>query len=537
MERFLALYRALDQTQRTVEKLSHLQAYFRMADPHEAAWVVQLLRGGHARRFLSPRKLKSWLADYLNLPLALVEECHHQVGDLAETVALLLPNRHRPPGGLPPLPHLAEVELPALLKATESAQRQWLEQWWEKLAFWETFLLHKLLLGALRVGVAEGLVQRALAEALNLTEARIAQKLQGTWQPSPTFYDYLRQPTHLTAEPYPFFLAYPIEELGPNFVEKLGPTLDYQVEWKWDGVRVQIVRRQSEVAVFSRNGVRIDPGFPELVERFRCLPPDTVVDGELLIVKEGQVQPFGALQRRLMRKKVTPALLRELPATVWLYDLLELRGTDLRGLSLIERRRHLEELAALLPVLELSPVLRVADWSELHRLSAFTPPGAEGFMIKRLDSPYLIGRRRGYWWKWKREPFRLDAVLVYAQQGHGRRAGWYTDLTFALWNDRGELVTFTKAYSGLTDEEMQTLSRWVRKNTLEKIGPIAKVPPLWVFEIGFEGIQRSNRHKCGFAVRFPRILRWRKDKSPAEANSLADLAQLYRTIYSVQDMP
>lgn len=526
MERFIALYRALDQTQSLYGKLAALRSYFKEADPHEAAWAVELLRGGHARRFIPPKKLRLWLAEYLSLPIELVEEMYHYVGDLSETIALLLPNRHRSSVSLPSLPYLAEVELPRISRLPEIQQRETLISYWERLGFWEAFLFHKLLLGAMRVGVAEGLLTRALAEALNLPEAHVAQRLSTIRTPSPDFFLQLRAGETESLDPYPFFLAYPVEELGEDFHTKLESLLDYQVEWKWDGVRVQLVRRRGGIALWSRGGVCITDGFPDIVQRFSPLPAGTVIDGELLIVKDGIVHPFAALQRRTLRKKITPALLRELPATIFAYDLLEWEGQDLRSLPLSDRRSLLEQVAERFPFVEVSPVLEVMDWAALEKLRSDPPIGAEGLMLKKKDSPYLTGRRRGYWWKYKRSPFAVDAVLVYAQRGHGRRSGWYTDLTFALWDENGQLVTFAKAYSGLTDAEMQELTRWVRTHAVEKIGPIVKVPPVWVFEIGFEGIQPSSRHKCGYAVRFPRILRWRKDKPPQEADRLQVLTIL-----------
>lgn len=527
MERVIILYRALDQTSSQNARLRALRNYFKEADPHEAAWVVELFRGGHARRFIPPRKLRLWLAEYLALPLEVVEECYHHVGDLSETVALLLPNRMNPSGTLPSLPQLAEVELPRLATLPEAEQRAWLYDYWGKLNFWEAFLFHKLLLGGMRAGVAEGLLTRALSEALNIPQAQIARKLSADWKPSPQFYDYLRSGSIETLEPYPFFLAYPMEYSGKDFVDKYGAQLsDYQIEWKWDGMRVQLVRRRGGIALWTRGGICVTEGFPDIIQRYEALPPGTVIDGELLIVQEGIIQSFAALQRRLLRKKVSAALLRELPATIFAYDLLEWEGRDLRVFPLAERRRLLEMVAETYPFVEVSPVIEPSDWEALEALRDHPPIGAEGLMLKRKDSPYLNGRRRGYWWKYKRDPFTVDAVLVYAQRGHGRRSGWFTDLTFALWDGNGLLVTFAKAYSGLTDVEMQELTRWIRQHATEKVGPVVKVPPVWVFEIGFEGIQRSNRHKCGYAVRFPRILRWRRDKSPDEADSLRALEQL-----------
>ncbi|MEN3040982.1 MAG: ATP-dependent DNA ligase [Bacteroidia bacterium] len=526
MERFIALYRALDQTQSQNAKLKALVEYFQAADSHEAAWAVKLLQGGHARRFVSPRKLRLWLAAYLGLPAEIVEDCYHYVGDLSETVALLLPNRGNPFSGELSMTQLAEVELPKLAKLPESDQRQWLQHYWGKLSFWEAFLLHKILLGAMRVGVAEGLLVRAISEALHIPEPQVAQQLSAEWSPSPYFYEYLRAGQTVTLAPYPFFLAYAVDELGKDFQSKIGNLSAYQVEWKWDGMRVQLVKREGKFALWTRGGVCITEGFPDIIERFKHLPSGIVIDGELLVVRDGIVQPFSLLQKRLMRKKLSPALLRECPATIFAYDLLEWNGEDIRAWPLSERRRHLEALREQYPFVELSPIVEVGDWETLERYRMEPPLGAEGLMLKRKDSPYLVGRRRGYWWKYKRNPFSVDAVLVYAQRGHGRRSGWFTDLTFALWDRQGQLVTFAKAYSGLTDEEMRELTRWIRTHAVDKIGPVVKVPPVWVFEIGFEGIQVSNRHKCGYAVRFPRILAWRRDKAPEEADGLEALERL-----------
>lgn len=528
MERFLALYRTLDQTTSQQARIAALTAYFQAVEPEEAAWATYLLRGGHARRFVSPRRLREWIAEYLNLPLSLVETSYQHVGDLAETLALLLPNRGRPfSGHLPPLPVLAGQELPRLASLPEAEQRAWLENHWSRLSFWEVYLLHKLLLGGFRVGVAEGLLLQALARALNLPETHLANRLPAALNPpNSTFYDQLRQTATTSLEPYAFCLAYGIEELGENYPEKFGKLADYQVEWKWDGVRVQVVCRAAGVALWSRGGVALTQGFPELVDLFRALPAGTVIDGELLIVREGEIQPFAALQRRLLRKKVTPALVRELPATVLAYDLLELDGQDLRTLPLVERQARLEDLATRYPFLRLSPILSVQDWKEVERLRSNPPAGAEGLLLKLRTGLYLAGRRRGNWWKLKRSPFTVDAVLVYAQRGHGRRSGWFSDLTFALWNEQGQLVTFAKAYSGLSDAELRELTRWIRTHAAEKIGPIVKVPPVWVFTVAFEGIQPSARHKCGYAVRFPRIVCWRRDKKPEEADTLYHLRLL-----------
>lgn len=455
---------------------------------------------------------------------------YHHVGDLAETLTLLLDD---PPPSLQddtPLHVWIEQRLLGVAGQDEATRRALVTSAWSTLAFDERLAFNKLLTGALRVGVSQRLVQQALAELSGVDIARIAQRMLGTWAPSPAFLRDLLTPGELPgdrAQPYPFFLASPLEAEP----DTLGPIEDWLLEWKWDGIRVQLIRRGSDIALWSRGEERLDGRFPEIEHALASLPGDAVLDGELLGWREGDAPlPFTALQTRIQRRKPGPKILADTPARVLVYDLLERDGEDLRERPLAERRAMLEALLASHadPRMVLSPRVATPDWAEAARLrDDARERGVEGLMLKRLASPYQVGRKRGDWWKWKIAPLTIDAVLLYAQSGHGRRSALYTDYTFGLW-DGDALVPVAKAYSGLDDKEILQLDRWIRANTLERFGPVRSVTPLHVFELGFEAVNRSTRHKSGIAVRFPRILRWRHDKPAAEADRLDTLRTLAR---------
>jgi len=360
--------------------------------------------------------------------------------------------------------------------------------------------------------------------------ARIAQRMIGAWTPSPGFLRDLLSSEELAADrqqPYPFFLASPLEA----DIESLGPIDDWLLEWKWDGIRLQLIRRAGEVALWSRGEERLDGRFPEIEAAAASLPPGAVIDGELLGWREGDAPlPFTALQTRIQRRKPGPKTLTETPVRVLAYDLLEHAGEDLRAHPLSHRRGLLAQLLERHgdPRLVLSPEVIAGSWEDAASLrSVARERGVEGLMLKRRDSVYQAGRRRGDWWKWKIDPLTVDAVLVYAQSGHGRRSTLYTDYTFALW-DGDTLVPVAKAYSGLDDREIQRLDQWIRAHTLQRFGPVRSVPAEHVFELGFEAVNRSTRHKSGLAVRFPRILRWRHDKPASEADRIETLRALAR---------
>jgi DNA ligase-1 len=527
---FADLFDAIDRTTSTTAKVDAMVDYFRQAEPADAAWGVYVLSGRKLKRLVGSRLLRDWAAQVSGTPAWLFDECYSVVGDLAETVALLV----RPAPGAAaddlPLHRWFEQRLLPLRDADAPAQRQAVVSWWNALPTREVFVLNKLLTGSLRVGVSQTLVERALARVAGLEPSVIAHRLAGHWPPTAEFYQSLIAPGDAAqgpgTRPYPFYLASPVEEAGG--VTALGDPAAFLAEWKFDGIRAQLVRRAGRTDLWSRGDERLTDRFPEILEAAARLNDDAVIDGEILIMRDATPLPFAVLQKRINRLRPGRAALAAAPAAMIAYDLLELGSIDLRDRPLIERRAGLERLiaAAASPRLLISEALRADGWAVLGALRDDSRSrNVEGLMLKRLDSPYLAGRRRGAWWKWKIDPLTIDAVLVYAQPGHGRRAGLLTDYTFALW-DTGRLVPFAKAYSGLTQAEIDELDAWIRRNTSERFGPVRAVEPSRVFELGFEGVQVSDRHKAGVAVRFPRILRFRTDKRPEDADTLDALRRL-----------
>ena len=535
MRLFADLYFTLDATTRTNDKVAAMRAYFDAAPPADAAWAVYFLSGRRPKRLLSALLLRRWAAELAGVPEWLQEEAYHAVGDSAEVAALLLPDATETADR--PLAEWVEGVILPLREKDEAAQRAAVRDAWAELDDPGRYVLNKLITGGLRVGVSQRLLMRALAETAALPEATIAHRLMGSWEPTPAFYSTLVGPDDPganaeadLARPYPFFLAYPLE----SDPAALGDVAEWQAEWKWDGIRAQLVRRDGQTFLWSRGEELVTDRYPEVAAAAEALP-DCVLDGELLAwsFADGRPQPFAALQQRIGRKTLGRKLLTDTPVVLLVYDLLEWQRQDWRERPLSERRAQLAALLAQTTSewLPLSTVIAADSWAALASLREESRGRAvEGLMLKRLSSPYRVGRRRGDWWKWKIEPYTIDAVLIYAQRGSGRRAGLYTDYTFALWNGdergAGELVPFAKAYSGLTDAEIAEVDRFVRANTEDRFGPVRAVRPELVMEIAFESIQASGRHKSGVAVRFPRILRWRRDKTVAEADTLAALQSM-----------
>ena len=523
MKRFAALFAALDQHNATSAKLAALKDYFAAAEASDAAWAVYFLTGNRPRQVVNSTRLKLLAAETAALPLWLFEECYDAVGDLGETIAHLLP----PTAASNDATFSAWVEQRLLpLRAMSDDERgERIRDAWSVLDWTGRFVWNKLITGSFRVGVSKSLVVRALAEVAALDAKLVAHRLAGTWQPSADAFRALIDVGDGAAavapsQPYPLFLAHQLDD-GPAV---LGDIADWQAEWKWDGIRGQLVRRSGEVHIWSRGDELVTETFPEIAAAARALPDGTVLDGELLPWRDDAPLSFAILQKRLGRKAPGKKMLLDAPVVFVAYDLLENDGRDCRATPLVERRALLDRLLADVPLpITRSPLIEAATWEALATLREESRGrGVEGMMLKRKSSAYGVGRPRGDWWKWKIDPYAIDAVIVYAQRGHGRRASLYTDYTFAVW-DGPQLVPFAKAYSGLTDAEIREVDAFIRRNTLEKFGPVRTVKPELVCELAFEGIQRSKRHKSGLAVRFPRIAHLRRDKKPEEADTLATL--------------
>jgi DNA ligase 1 len=553
------MFERVDRTTSTNAKIAAIADYFRQAPPEDAAWALYFLTGAKLKRLVNWRQLWQWSMSRTNLQDWLLAECYNIVGDGAETISLLIEasvsqvgRAFSPPSTDLPLHQWIEARLLLLPTLDPADQQRHILEWWSQLSGTELFLFNKLVTGELRVGVSQRLVIRALAAAFNLDQATIAHRLAGDWKPTAHNFRQLLSPSTpqdtlaQQSRPYPFFLASPLLDIDPaRGPETLGPRDAWLVEHKWDGIRAQLIRRAGNVWLWSRGDELITDRFPEIRDAAYRLPDQLVIDGEIMAYQRGPLK-FSILQRRIGRHALTPAILRQAPAALIAFDLLEHDGADIRHLPLSDRRARLNALLTSSPAaarIILSQELPAPTWKDLAHLRAQSRQrGVEGLMIKRWSSPYQVGRRRGDWWKWKVDPFSIDAVLIYAQPGHGRRANLLTDYTFAVWDTGGdpdagmfaeidarrdpELVPFAKAYSGLSDAEIAELDRWIRRHTIERFGPVRAVQPAQVFELHFEAIAASPRHRSGIAVRFPRIARWRRDKQPQDADTLQRIKDL-----------
>ncbi len=545
MKAFADLYTRLDATTSSNSKLVFLQDYFRVATPADAAWAVYFLAGGRPRRVVPTKLLRELAIQSTGLPPWLFEESYEAVGDLAETITLLLPlSQNTSSDGL--AVWVEERLLPLRQAAPDKVVAQLLPLL-QQLDRASQLVFIKLITGSFRVGVSRLLVTRALAALSGVDAKRIAQRMVGytdiSARPTAALYERLiaavgddLQDARDPGQPYPFFLAHALQADVAAFDDQLGAFSEWQVEWKWDGIRAQLVKREGQIWIWSRGEELITERFPELAALAAHIPDGTVLDGEIVVWKDARVQPFALLQQRIGRKTLGAKLLAQVPVAMLAYDLLEWQGVDMRQQIQAARREQLDKLIATVshPQLQVSTVLQGDSWAEFARQRAQARSlGVEGLMLKNVLAQYGVGRTKdvGVWWKWKIDPYTVDAVLIYAQAGHGRRASLYTDFTFAVWDaadgvtDR-KLVPFAKAYSGLTDAEMRQVDAIVRKTTIEKYGPVRSVTPTLVFELGFEGISLSTRHKSGIAVRFPRMLRWRQDKPLHEADTLESLRAL-----------
>jgi DNA ligase-1 len=558
MIRFARLFAAIDQTNSTNAKIAAMAMYFSSAPAADAAWAVFFLTGRRLKRLVAGAAIREWTIAATGVDEWLLDECYAVVGDGAETSALILDQLPTMPSEDISLATWIEERILPLRAMPPETQEAHVITWVQRLDRWERFTLLKLLTGELRVGVSQTLVVRALAAAADLPVTTIAARLMGEWTPSGHWYGSLLAQTVTDEDlsrPYPFCLASPIEATTPP-VDMLGDLHDWLAEWKWDGIRAQLVKRAGRVHLWSRGEELITERFPEIVDAAASLPDGTVLDGEVLAFRDNRPLPFSALQQRIGRQRQVARTARDVPVVFMSYDILEDGGVDVRAQPLTTRRATLEAvLGAMTPppratrsasrepllpfdldahdpvdgapgVLRPSQLLTVASWDALSALRTESRVhGVEGIMLKRRDSIYGVGRKRGDWWKWKIDPFTIDAVLIYAQPGSGKRASLLTDYTFGVW-DQGELVPIAKAYSGLTNEEIAEMDHWIRRHTVQRFGPVRHVEPIHVFELGFEAIARSTRHRSGIAVRFPRMLRWRKDKPASEADTLDAVKQM-----------
>ncbi|APU68409.1 ATP-dependent DNA ligase [Christiangramia flava] len=525
MKLFADLIKKLDTTNKTTLKVEALTDYFLNAPSKDKVWTIAILSHRRPPRPVNTTLMRNWASELANIPLWLFEESYHIVGDLAETIALVIP-----PSEASTEKSLNQFlqEIIELKPRSEEEKKEYLFENWLNLNYYERFVFTKLITGSFRIGVSQKLMTRALSRATEIDEDILAYKLMGNWDPARISFNKLileENEEDFLSKPYPFYLAYAIEEEP----QELGDVSEWSAEHKWDGIRSQVIIRNNELFVWSRGEELVTDKYPEFEAFVNTIPNGTVIDGEILPFPEGQIGTFKDLQTRIGRKSITKKLLEKTPVILKAYDILEWDGEDIRNKSFRYRREILEKLFAEVSSegipLYLSENIRFESWEEAAKeREKAREVMSEGLMLKRFDSPYLVGRKKGDWWKWKVDPLTIDAVLTYAMRGHGRRSNLFTDYTFGLWDEeKEELVTFAKAYSGLTDKEFRKLDAWIKKNTLERFGPVRSVTPQHVFEIAFEGIAESSRHKSGVATRFPRILRWRTDKKIEEANTLDDL--------------
>ncbi|HWD90220.1 MAG TPA: ATP-dependent DNA ligase [Mucilaginibacter sp.] len=535
MKAFAQLFLSLDETNKTNEKVKVLKDYFSCVPDSDKMHMLALFTDRKPKRQINSTLIRNWAIEASNIPVWLFEESYQVVGDLAETMSLLMPQNTA--GSDKSLTEWIG-EINALGDKSEEERKQWLLDSWAMLNTQERFVFNKILTGGFRVGVSQNLVIKALSEISGLDAATLTHRIMGNWMPETYDFSQLVQEQDSSddiSRPYPFFLAYPIQETSDKqrsveeLQETLGDASEWQAEWKWDGIRSQLIKRDGKIFIWSRGEDLATEKFPELHSFLNALPDGTVLDGEILSFRNGQPLPFNILQTRIGRKNLNKKILEDSPVAVIAYDCVEYHGEDIRYKTQAERRKILELLQAETPfpeIFRLSALIDFKSWDELaEKRERSREMIAEGIMLKRKSAAYQVGRRRGDWWKWKIDPLSVDAVMVYAQKGHGRRADLYTDYTFAVW-DGDKLVPFAKAYSGLTDQEIGKVDYFIKRNTLEKFGPVRTVKPELVFEIGFEGINRSNRHKSGVALRFPRILRWRHDKPKEEADTIETLKAL-----------
>ena len=524
MQHFAQLINALESTNKTNAKIDAIVDYLERAPDDDKLWFIALFTGKRPKRNVNTNYMKEWALEIIQLPFWLFQESYSSVGDLGETISLILP---------PPTEKIEKTlsewmtEIIGLKTKTEAEKKEFVLNSWNGLDYTERLIFNKLLGGSFRIGVSSKTLINSLTKFSGQEASTLMHSLMGKWQPDEVSFQELISAENINpdnSKPYPFCLAYPLEK----DLEDLGKPDEWLIEYKWDGIRGQIIRRNDEVFIWSRGEELVTEQFPEIAEVVQNMKGNFVIDGEILAVKEGNVLNFNELQKRLNRKTLTKKMLAEIPIEVFAYDILELEGTDLREKPISARRAMLQELLLneAPERIKMSQAIDFDDWNKLDLIRENSREiNSEGLMLKQKNSPYHSGRKKGDWWKWKIDPLTIDAVLIYAQKGSGRRSGFYTDYTFAVKKE-GKLVTVAKAYSGLTDKEIQEVSKFISKNTVEKFGPVRTVKPELVFELAFEGIGFSSRHKSGVALRFPRILRWRRDKTADQIDDIEDIKKL-----------
>ncbi|QBO57267.1 ATP-dependent DNA ligase [Chryseobacterium salivictor] len=524
MKDFAQLINALDSTNKTTAKVEAMVSYLNTADANDKLWFLALFTGKRPKRPVNTNLLKQWALEITLLPEWLFIESYAAVGDLGETLSLILPNAENQIDK--PLTQWM-TELTALKDQTDDEKKKYVLESWNGLNHVERFIFNKLIGGSFRIGVSKKLLINALSKYSGIETNILMHSIMGKWKIEDKNFDDLILGTHINpdaSKPYPFCLAYPLEKE----IQELGDRKNWQAEFKWDGIRGQFIKRNEEIFIWSRGEELVTEQFPEIVSALKEVEGNFVIDGEILVVKDDRVLNFNELQKRLNRKTIPKKMLEELPCHIFVYDILELEFEDLRERSLSERRLLLESLLVDAPLknIKISEIITTGTWEELAQIRENSRDNnSEGLMLKETNSRYHAGRKKGDWWKWKVSPLTIDAVLIYAQKGSGRRSSYYTDYTFAVKND-DKLVTIAKAYSGLTDKEIMEVSKFVNKNAIEKFGPVRTVKPELVFEIAFEGIGFSSRHKSGVALRFPRIVRWRRDKTADQIDDLEEIKKL-----------
>ena len=524
MKHFAELILALESSNKTTAKIDAMVHYLQTADEKDKFWFLALFTGKRPKRPINSNFLKLWALEIIQLPEWLFLESYSSVGDLGETLSLILP---APENNIDKSLNQWITELIDLKDKTDAEKKEYVLTSWNGLDYTERFIFNKLIGGSFRVGVSKKLLINALGKYSGIETSQLMHSIMGKWSIEEVNFEDLIQGTNINpdnSKPYPFCLAYPLEKKP----EELGEVEEWQVEYKWDGIRGQFIKRNGEVFIWSRGEELVNAQFPELVAAFEKMEGNFVLDGEILAVADQEVLNFNELQKRLNRKTISAKMMKEIPINTFVYDILEYESEDLREKPLVERRLLLEKLIenSELENIKISEVIIAKSWEELAEVREKSRENnSEGLMLKQKNSHYHSGRKKGDWWKWKVDALTIDAVLIYAQKGSGRRSGFYTDYTFAVKKE-DQLVTIAKAYSGLTDKEIMEVSRFVTKNSIEKFGPVRTVKAELVFEIAFEGIGFSNRHKSGVALRFPRILRWRKDKTVKDIDDIEEVKKL-----------